>query len=151
MSKTFEVATFKLEMEAFAKEIRQKGEDLLKQGFKSFLDKYPYVGSVSWTQYTIYFNDGDVCPFYINDFQLSIRPQEGEGYSQNKDDEFEIDMYGSDQEDCEYVTQECFDDLTSLEEGCKEIEDTVKLIFGDHVQITATREGFEIESYEDHH
>jgi hypothetical protein len=136
------------EMREFQKTMYQKGEDLLKLAFKEYFDKYPYVGSVSWTQYTIYFNDGDACPFRINEFQLHIRAQEGEGYVQDEGEE--IDMYGGEEEDYPYVTQECYDDLSEIESGCQDIEDITRSVFGDHARIIATREGFTIEAYDDH-
>lgn len=148
MSKAFEVATFKIEMEKFAQEIKQRGENLLKQGFKNFFDKYPYVGAVSWYQYTVYFNDGEPCPFYVTEFKPHFRIQEDEGFVQ--DDGVKTESYDMDEEELSFVSSECWDDLTDLESGCQQIEDTMESIFGDHVEIVANREGFKIKPYQDH-
>lgn len=52
--------------------IKTGGETALKQVFKDFFTKHPYVEEIYWTQYTPYFMDGEPCTFGVNDMYMKI-------------------------------------------------------------------------------
>lgn len=88
-------------------------ENFVDQAFAEFFQDAPEVTSVHWTQYTPYFNDGDECKFSINGFSANFDPQVGKFTHSKLLGKLEATVY-------------CY------------LED----LFGDHVEITATREGF---------
>ena len=55
------------QMEAARKEMQAKSTGFIEAAVQNFLDECPEVESVSWTQYTPYFNDGDACEFSVNE------------------------------------------------------------------------------------
>ena len=57
---------------AYDRKLQQEGEAAVKDAFKDLFDKYPEVRSVVWSQYTPYFNDGDVCYFSVHEFDVNI-------------------------------------------------------------------------------
>src|SRR5579885_1140821 len=127
MSKLFdELASLK---EAYDKKLEEAGEDAVKEVFKEFFDKYPRAESITWVQYTPYFNDGE----------------EDEG--EEDDDEWydDWDSYGlAHSEDPELKA--IGEDFGTLEDTVP--EDVMEKVFGDHVRITATREGFEVREFD---
>jgi hypothetical protein len=102
-------------------------------------ESQPSINAVRWKQYTPYFNDGDPCTFRV-----------GENYVQ-----FGETTEGGDYDDGFVGTWETRDNPEKLaaveaaDEAFSTIpEDVMLVVFGDHVQVTATRDGFEIEEYE---
>jgi hypothetical protein len=74
MGKLFdELKTIKAE---YDRKLQQEGEAAVKDAFKDLFDKYPEIRSVTWTQYTPYFNDGDTCTFSVHDFDVSLGTDE---------------------------------------------------------------------------
>jgi hypothetical protein len=61
------------EMKAtYDRKLQQEGEAAVKDAFKDLFDKFPEVRSVVWSQYTPYFNDGDVCYFSVHEFDVNL-------------------------------------------------------------------------------
>ena len=58
----------KLERARLVEELKGKLPKLLAPLF----DKHPKLEAVSWTQYTPYFNDGDVCEFAAHTDYLTV-------------------------------------------------------------------------------
>lgn len=120
---------------------RQQGKKALATAFKEVFDDYPQVESIRWSQYTPYFNDGDACYFGRNDFTIRLLDEkEGAGdYEDGYRDEFDQDL--------PKVLRELLRDLDKNLSG--DAADELFLdLFGDHVQVTATRTGFTTEAYE---
>jgi len=147
MSKLFdELASLK---EAYDKKLEEAGEDAVKEVFKEFFDKYPRAESITWVQYTPYFNDGDACYFSVGEMRLSLsEPEDGEeDEGEEDDDEWydDWDSYGlAHSEDPELKA--IGEDFGTLEDTVP--EDVMEKVFGDHVRITATREGFEVREFD---
>jgi hypothetical protein len=77
---------------AYDEKLANEGEDALKEAFKELFDKHPRLESVTWVQYTPYFNDGDPCYFSVHDFDASIsEPEETETSEGPGDEEEEED------------------------------------------------------------
>lgn len=96
---------------------------------KKFFQKYNYLKSYGWTQYTPYWNDGDVCEFSVYADPDSI-------YINNKS------YY-----DIEDV--ETFKEITSDIIGFLRLfdNDEFQYIFGDHCKITIYPSKIQIDSY----
>lgn len=97
--------------------------------FKEFFRMNPDISQVKWNQYTVYFNDGDECKFSTRFYDIL---------------DLDSSMPKDDYERLQKIE-------TELEKVLESIPDDIyKDMFGDHVSIIATVEGFDIDSYEDH-
>lgn len=118
------IAELKQEMAALRAKVQKDGKLWLEQAFKDFFVANPQIESIYWTQYTPYFNDGDICRFRINDFEA----EPADGYDPDVAQDKTIDL------ERQIVDYELF-----------------TLVFGDHKSITATKDGLRVESYDDHY
>jgi predicted nucleic acid-binding Zn-ribbon protein len=163
----------KLEQQA-----HKESSKLITKGFKALFKKHPDLKSFSWNQYTPYFNDGDECVFgaytdhvsingsdeaestyevrrfldtlhnpkkAINKLQKQIEEQKKEKYSYDYlEEQIKAIENGS--------IEETRNKLAILEDIdqilCTVNNDTYKEIFGDHVTVTVTKDGWTTESYE---
>lgn len=149
------------------RKFQEQAQGLFKEITKEFFEKNPGITGVIWTQYTPYFNDGDTCEFSVGSPTftnapaielLDIRWGEYEGETEG--------VWAA--EDIGYVLESDRDyyqgtkdkilaaggvDATSCTlfakaVGSSEMEDVMQAMFGDHVKIIATRDGFDIDEYE---
>lgn len=111
----------------------------MKNAFKEFFNDNPNIEALVWTQFTPYFNDGDACVFHVQDFF----PASKEELQQLKDDEIDIwDL------DC-YPSSELQKQARPFTNALHKIDDAIFLsAFGDHCQVIATREGFDVDEYQ---
>lgn len=56
--------TARVEMEKAQEALGEAIKDTIERGFATIFDRYPILGSVVWTQYTPYWNDGEPCVFH---------------------------------------------------------------------------------------
>lgn len=157
MSKLFDELTAL--KEAYDTKLSEEGEDALKEVFKELFEKHPRLESVTWVQYTPYFNDGDPCYFSVHDFDASINepdvPEGTEDEDADEDEEDE-DLYDDDYtygERLSTIAKSDDPELQKLAEAVGELngeipEDVLESVFGDHCKVTATRDGFGITEYE---
>lgn len=147
---------------------QEDAQALFKEITKEFFDKNPGITGVVWTQYTPYFNDGDTCEFRVND----------PSFTNANEDELDNVRWGEyDGEDesvwavegnISYVLENDRDywketkekilasggvdvvscDLFSKTICSSEMEDVMEAMFGDHVRVVATREGFDVQDYD---
>lgn len=139
MSKLFDELTAL--KEAYDTKLSEEGEDALKEVFKEFFDANPKAAAVSWRQYTPYFNDGDPCYFRVGEMSLHLHEDEED---EDYDPDGGYDTYGLSKSDDPELKKmsEAFDKLTELP------EEVLEYVFGDHVTITATAEGFKVSEYD---
>lgn len=172
MSLFEEIAEKQLELE---KQIKAQGQDALKEYYAKFFEENPNIEAVRWAQYTPYFNDGDPCTFSMTDPE--IRFNDGkikDGYDVDEEDEYgDRYSYGDSPhwfesyslweypnpkpegwDKMDWKTQQtyriydpAYDKLKRLEKDMSLNEKVFEMIFGDHVQITATRDGFQVDEY----
>jgi Zn-finger protein len=149
------------------RKFQTQAQALFKDITKEFFDKNPGITGVVWTQYTPYFNDGDTCEFRVNDATFTNAPVdelndvrwgeyngETEGvwacenmsyvlasdrdyYKETKD--AILASGGVDPDSCKLFGQ-------AICSG--EMESVMEAMFGDHVKVIATRDGFEVEEYD---
>lgn len=140
------------EMEKVKKEFQEKGKEILKKSFKSFFEAVPAVKAITWTQYTPYFNDGEACVFGVGDMRALSKKSykawkgDGGGYAE----EFAVaSSWGSykDEENKDLTKEEYEATQKFIKNISKLSDDIFEDMFGDHVEVTATKKGFEVEEY----
>lgn len=93
--------------------------------FKEFFNDNPKIKEVKWTQYTPYFNDGDTCTFRTHFYDV-LQIDEMENITAEEQKQFEK------------VEKE-------LEKLLYSIPKEIYLdMFGDHSEVTATADGFDV-------
>jgi len=120
----------------YQKKIETEGKAGLKEEFAAFFRDNPKITAIRWRQYTPYFNDGDPCTFGVNEFNYKIDGKTEDG------GDYEDGFYSS-------YCNELKGHKRAVEAFEKSVrdEDVFESIFGDHVRVTATAEGFEVEEY----
>ncbi len=158
MNKLQELKQKQKELSNIRKEILQKSNEVFDEFSKEIFKKHSKLESFGWSQYTPYFNDGDTCVFSVNIDYLYINGEaadESKWISKNN-----IVKYGSwDRESKQYVGREeepnpNYDD--ELVACHNEIVDFLNSFdndfylsrFGDHVDITVTSSGVDIDECE---
>lgn len=131
----------KEEMENTAK---AQGKRVIKDALKAILDAFPEVTKLKWRQYTPFFNDGDACVFGVNNIEAFF------GKHNEEDDEDDED--GLDSSSLLYESKDGPESLKSLHSRLskvlKEFDDTAQQMeeaflfaFGDHVEVSVSRNG----------
>lgn len=148
------------------RKFQEQAQEMFKGVTKEFFEKNPGVTAVVWTQYTPYFNDGDTCTFGVHEPTFTNSPS-GEDVTPWGEYEGEEEGIWA----CENVGYVLASDRSYYKEtadailaaggvdaascdafsrmiNSSEMEDIFLAMFGDHVKVTATREGFDVEDYE---
>lgn len=112
--------------EELDKKIQAEGMTAIKAFFKEYFEKCPDVYGVKWTQYTPYFNDGAPCVFRVGHVSVFPTKEDFEG----EDNDYEFESYGGEPE-----------------KSLNEIEDILETIFGDHTEVSVTRDEMTTEEY----
>lgn len=165
--KTAEINDIKAKL---VEELRPKFTEI----FSGLFVKYPDLLGVRWTQYTPHFNDGDACEFGVHELCIKHKGVKGDcdeddddfGWTWDLPSDYAFDRKWLKEEyDSEkYVTRrkeesasfssedaylEFIKDLKAVNAEVQGIpEDVMEDLFGDHVQVTVTREGMEVEGYD---
>lgn len=151
-----------------AKEIVRKAQEeanqVVKEAFsdmaKIVFEQNPELKGFRWTQYTPYFNDGNSCEFGVNDFEL-LHPED----QYNELSKYEEEERGG-YHDCldiikgrvnyllgwyrapEGYTSPLRKAYNSVKDFLHEFDESdLEKMFGDHVEITVTPEGVEVDGY----
>ena len=153
------------EQEELRRKFQATAQELFKETTKEFFDSNPAITAVVWTQYTPYFNDGDTCEFGVNSptFTNAPDPENVNWGSYDGDEEgvFAVenisyvmnsdrDYYKNEQE---AIKKAGVIDVDSCEAFQRMIcssamEDVMEAMFGNHVKVIATRDGFDIQDYD---
>jgi hypothetical protein len=125
---------------------------LFKEIISYVFEKNPNINSIKWIQYTPYFNDGDECVFSVHEpsFTNAVEDDDLDNISYgeyNGDNEDIFSYYAYRAEDNKDVIDPesiiMFNDFVM-----HEVEDILRDMFGDHVEVIATREGFKVQEYD---
>jgi len=144
------------EFETLKKEFQAKAQVTFKDAFKEFWEKHPNIKAVVWCQYTPYFNDGDPCVFGVHDMwpltENGEKYWKEEGGSAYAGEDFTpLGWKGKELQEA-YVGEITLEEAQSARKALETIQklpsEVFELIFGDHVMITATHKGFEVEEHE---
>ena len=142
------------EQRELQKKFQATAQALFKETTKEFFDKNANITAIVWTQYTPYFNDGDTCEFSVNEPTFtnapdpeSVRWGEYDGDEETAADGSEIFAWESWGEPLEGLNVEMCQAFGRMIQS-SEMEDVMKAMFGDHVKVVATREGFDVDDYD---
>lgn len=128
------IDNIRAEYEKIRQEMVAKAKASLSTIYKSLMDRYPEVKSVSWRQYTPYFNDGDTCVFSADMgyciINLTAPP--------NPND-FERGYYDE-------ISEADFPRLDEFMKNWRKLaaaldDDVLLDLYGDHAEVTVNRDG----------
>lgn len=138
------------ELEALKKVHLEKSKAMFTEVAKMVFDKHPALESFGWNQYTPYFNDGDECTFSANIDYPCIN-----GQNEDDSDVLMKTIYKQDETGkyVKVVNENYNPELGLACDDVKEflgnIDDAVlRDMFGDHVSVTVSRTGTEVEEYD---
>lgn len=164
----------RLQINKLQEEIRQKAKGVMAVVFRDFFEKWPEVEVLTWNQYTPYFNDGEECVFSVNDL-YAVRSKEE--LDEVRHPEEVPDIFPRAPSDWEWANKDKYDDVAknieewealplelqreSLTRGAEldkdvdklsnflqSLDEHLKVMFGDHVEILVTREGIEVRDHD---
>lgn len=142
------------EIEEARKKYIREGESALKNAFKEFFSENPMAKAVMWTQYTPYWNDGEACTFSVNTFELKIDPSQVRSDINLKDNTEEY-CHGDgcasgffDHKKGTPAEKKLVKEFEALEAACYRCDEVLLDVFGDHVLVVATAEGFKVEEWD---
>lgn len=149
------LADIKANLAQLREEFQIAAQVALKEIFNVFFEAVPEVTAIKFRAYTIYFNDGNECSFSVYEPTFTNAPKE------ELDNVGVYERYDGDAEGVWAADDYSIKDLLPEEKAasCKELssiiqsaemQDAILSAFGDHVEVTVTREGFEVEEYTNH-
>lgn len=139
------------EQRKLQQEFQRQAQAIFKETTKEFFDANPQVTAITWKQFTPYFNDGDECVFQVYPAAFTNAPDpENVRWGEYDGEEENVWVYDTDYGSTDIpegaINVEMADAFSGmLQTG--EMESVMKAMFEDHVTVTATREGFEVEEY----
>jgi hypothetical protein len=147
-----------LQISKIKKEINEMSSDLFDDFREYIFNKYPEIESFGWTQYTPYFNDGEACMFYANTDYLKINDE----YSEDTDWyspititkmgtwNRELRVYeGREEEPNSNFNQNLVNATYEIGDFLGNFDNDFYLSkFGDHAEITITKNGIDISDYD---
>lgn len=153
--------------------VPQKGPEKFLEALDGFLAKYPFVTFIRWSQGTPGFNDGEPCTFDLNSVRFGLGNPErdweedieeaddyNEDYGDTSFDSYALFDYGDVLETGRYeriwvsslggveIPEDFADEFSAFADEWPAYSDLFQEKFGDPAEITATREGFNVEYYE---
>lgn len=126
-----------------AKFVSEAKEEFTKS-FKEVFETYPEILSIKWQQYAPYFNDGEECVFRVHDCNYTFEGLE---------DDLELcggisvwDTEGN-PELSKYLYLNPILNLIDKNIGSTSFEEVMQEMFGNHVEVTVTKEGIQVDEY----
>jgi hypothetical protein len=142
------------EQRELQKKFQETAQKLFMETTKEFFNLNPKCTGIIWTQYTPYFNDGDTCEFNVHEPSFTNAPDpesvkwgEYDGDEETAADGSEIFVYDGWGSFPDMFDQTSCDSFSNMIQS-SEMEDVMKAMFGDHVRVVATREGFDVTEYD---
>lgn len=166
MSTIVELTNTKEKLEKARQELEQKFQKEIGGIFKEFLNSQPSIHGFAWVQYTPYFNDGEECVFGVHDIYAFYDNDVVREAFKNGDTCLAYGEIGDDDESGGIVNLSKYDysagysskknrKMTDVEKAVGEFVDALnqfkdefRYAFGDHVMVTVTRDGIDINDYD---
>ena len=146
---------FITEYEEAKKVFTEKMQAEIKKIFKQFFNECTEIKTVRWVQYTPYFNDGEECVFRVSEPYFSnAKPEQlnpwGELDNFENESDFSKAAYNCDPTRNEHVSSETYKTCSELSKllCSRSMEAILKNIYGDHVCVTITKDGIDVEECE---
>jgi len=132
------------------KQFTVAAQESFKEYLKEFFDANPEIKVIKWQQYTPYFDDGDECVFSVHDVTFSNSDADNVSAwgELNEEREGEFAFQGTwGMLDAGRAKKDVYDNMNGT--ICSsEMQDIMRAMFGDHVEVTCTREGINVEEFE---
>lgn len=138
-----QLAEKRKEIAAKIAECQKEAQQVFNESIKELFAKHPKLESFSWTQYTPYFNDGDECTFSAQTDSLKVQFG-GEEFDDIGTWTFKPPV-SNEVLKAEGLSEACKDmaELMSVLE-----DEDCKVMWGDHVEVTVTKDGATAEEYD---
>lgn len=144
-----EITEAKKKLAAFATD---QGKSAIGAAFARCFDPPSNLKAITWRQYTPHFNDGEACVFSARDPYLLL----SDDVDDIDDDDNSFDTYSIDgtsdyaRSKREKMNQAIGEAAVAafVETWAKLDEQILEAVFGDHCQITITKDSVEVEEYE---
>ena len=138
------------------KKYQEEGQEKLKEVFKAFFAEVPEIKTVIWTQYTPYFNDGETCTFNVHDPAFTNIEADSEDFNDikyndyigEKEDLFYIEYFYDDCTEAAGISANSKKTMHKLSAIICGNDELMEFMFGDHVKIIVTKNGFSIQDYD---
>jgi hypothetical protein len=139
------------ELNAQIEKLKAEAAEQVKPLLQQFIVENPQVEAVRWRQYTPYFNDGDECVFNVHDPEFKF-VDGAEDAGHNEDGFYDGYWVSKDRgrwsPPVEVCSNATVDACRELAEHLARAEDVLQTLFGDHVAVTVTKDGVDVEEYE---
>lgn len=131
----------KAQYAAARKQFEAATSTLLKTALVEVFKKFKTLESISWTQYTPYFNDGDACTFSVNEVSVAlVGDQESRSlWDMNYAVKYESKVF-------EDGLLEALSALSNILTS-DAFEPILKDLYGDHTEVTVTKTEIRINEY----
>lgn len=146
-------------------QFQSKAQELFKKTTKQVFEQIPQLKAIVWVQYTPYFNDGEECYFSVG--EPTFTNADGEDlddvthYGEYDGDNESVwaletfvlsstSTYSEEEREKAALTPEqvkAAQDFASVIQS-NEFEDVMLAMFGDHVKVVATADGFQVDDYD---
>jgi hypothetical protein len=140
--------TIKEEMKKLRDEARSKVKNFFIKGMNKIFEMYPEVKSVSWRQYTPYFNDGEECTFSANVDYFDVN---GFGDYSDEGEEGTINVLDYDYTNGgrQYKYPKGKEIYQAIKGFLNQLDDDdYKTMFGDHALVVVRKDEVTIEEYD---
>lgn len=137
--------------------MQEHGAALVEEMAKDIFDTFPCVRAIRWAQYTPYFNDGDPCYFRVRearialneDFMENLQASERQCLYEDQDSFLGFSYRLDDHPDTSgtRMLKKIGNALEEFQGVLNNLSETMEETFGDHQQITITRNGVKTEEY----
>lgn len=125
--------------------LQKEAASQIKPLLQEFVTANPQVKAIKWAQYTPHFNDGEPCVFGVSEFGFFF---EGDDLDESHY-EGELPWRGYEGWDKAGVCSlETYEACKGLARELSSMEDALKTLFGDHVQVSVTADGVDVEEYD---
>lgn len=166
------------QIEELRKQSIEISKTVFHTAVSNFFNAYPEVAAIRWRQYTPHFNDGDTCEFGVHELEFYSEADYEALKEGDLDDTYEFnsyrkpsdyvyraaaepdnkyrDYYQKEIDKYDALVKEKGERFAAVSDGIEqfnnlfnEIDDDVMLsLFGDHVQITVTKDGIDVDEYD---
>lgn len=150
-----ELKAMKEEFAELKKTHLEKSKVMFTNICTKLFEKHPKLESFGWRQYTPYFNDGEECTFsahvdepdingiygydadfekeFVADYEKAPDPVTKQ-YGKKKNENYDLEVFAAQKDVIKF--------LQNIDES------VLRDLFDDHVRVTVTREGTDVEEYE---
>jgi hypothetical protein len=125
-------------------ELNDKARGAFAEGFAIFFKDNPEIEDIHWRQYTPYFNDGDACEFGVCDIYFKLKGTEEEGGDY---DDGRVTPWCYVYEDKSREGDRLHLAMQSMSKFLESSEEALEDAFGDHVEVTVTRDEIRVDEY----